>query len=134
MVIDTSALLAILFAEPEASAFIEAITAADHRLIGGPTLVEATAIMLARKGEPGVIALDALLARLGIGVVPLSVEATEFARQAYGRYGKGVGSPAVLNYGDVMSYGVARAEGEPLLFKGGDFSETDIVSAASASG
>jgi ribonuclease VapC len=134
MVIDTSALLAILFAEPEASAFIEAITAADHRLIGGPTLVEATAIMLARKGEPGVIALDALLARLGIGVVPLSVEATEFARQAYGRYGKGVGSPAVLNYGDVMSYGVARAEGEPLLFKGGDFSETDIVSASSAPG
>jgi ribonuclease VapC len=130
MVIDTSALLAILFAEPEASAFVEKIAAADRRLVGGPTLVEATAVMLARKGKAGVIALDALLARLGIEVVPLSVEATELARQAYARYGKGVGSPAVLNYGDVLSYGVARAEDEPLLFTGEDFPETDIVSAA----
>jgi ribonuclease VapC len=99
------------------------------RLVGGPTLVEATAVMLTRKGKPGVIALDALLARLGIDVVPLTVEAAEYARQAYARYGKGVGSPAVLNHGDVLSYGVARAEDEPLLYKGEDFSETDIVSA-----
>lgn len=130
MVIDTSALLALLFAEPEASAFAEQIASADRRLVGGPTLVEATAVMLARKGKPGVIALDALLARLGIEVVPLSVEAAGFARQAYARYGKGVGSPGVLNYGDVLSYAVARAEDEPLLFKGEDFAGTDIVSAA----
>jgi ribonuclease VapC len=129
MVIDTSALLAILFAEPEGAVFAEQIASADHRLVGGPTLVETTAVMLARKGRPGVIALDALLARLGIEVVPLSLEAAEFARLAYARYGKGVGSPAVLNYGDVLSYGVARAAGEPLLFKGEDFPQTDIVSA-----
>jgi ribonuclease VapC len=130
MVMDTSALLAILFAEPEAPALTDQIASAHGRLVGGPTLVEATAVMLARKGKPGVIALDALLARLGIEVVPLSVEAAEFARQAYARYGKGVGSPAVLNYGDVLSYGVARAADEPLLFTGDDFPQTDIVPAA----
>lgn len=129
MVIDTSALVAILFSEPEGSAFIEDIAAADRRLVGAPTLVEATAVMLARKGRPGVIALDALLSRLGIEVVPMSPEAGDLAREAYSRYGKGVGSPGVLNYGDVLSYGVARAEDEPLLFLGEDFARTDIVSA-----
>jgi ribonuclease VapC len=78
----------------------------------------------------GVIALDALLARLAIEVVPMSAVAAEFAREGYARYGKGVGSPAVLNYGDALSYGVARAEDEPLLFTGEGFPETDIVSAA----
>jgi ribonuclease VapC len=126
MVIDTSALLAILLSEPEALSFTEEIAAADRRLVGGPTLVEATAVMLARKGPDGVIALDALLSRLGIEVVAMSPAAAEFARGAYGRYGKGVGSPGVLNYGDVLSYGVARAEDEPLLFKGEDFPRTDV--------
>lgn len=127
MVIDTSALLAILLSEPEALVFTKDIAAADRRVVGAPTLVEATAVMLARKGRQGVIALDALLSRLGIEVVPISTEAAEVAREAYGRYGKGVGSPGVLNYGDVLSYGVARAEDEPLLFKGEDFSRTDIA-------
>lgn len=129
MVIDTSALLAILLSEPEARAFIETIAAEDRRLVGAPTLVETTAVMLARKGREGVIALDALLSRLGVEVVPMSTGAAEFAREAYRRYGKGVGSPAVLNYGDVLSYGVARSEDEPLLFKGEDFPRTDITSA-----
>lgn len=129
MVIDTSALLAILFGEPEATSFTVAISSADRRLVGGPTFVEATAVMLARKGKNGVIALDALMARLGIEVVPFSAAGAEYAREAYVRYGKGVGAPAVLNYGDVLSYGVARAEDEPLLFRGDDFPETDIDSA-----
>jgi ribonuclease VapC len=85
--------------------------------------------MLARKGGEGVIALDALLSRLGLEVVTMSPVAADFAREAYSRYGKGVGSPEVLNYGDVLSYGVARAEDEPLLFKGEDFARTDITSA-----
>jgi len=129
MVIDTSALMAILFSEPDALRFTEEIASTEHPVIGAPTLVEATAIMLARKGKQGVIALDALLSRLSIEVVPMSATAAEFARDAYARYGKGVGSPGVLNYGDVVSYGVARAEDEPLLFKGEDFPRTDIVSA-----
>ena len=129
MVIGISALLAILLSEPEALELTEAIAAADRRLVGTPTLVEATAVTQARKGEQGVIALDALLSPLGIEVVAVSTEAGEFAREAYGRYGKGVGSPGVLNYGDVLSYGLARAEDEPLLFKGGDFPVTDIAPA-----
>jgi ribonuclease VapC len=129
MVIDTSALLAILLSEPEAQAFTEEIAGAERRLIGAPTLVEATAVMVARKGRDGVIALDALLSRLGVEVVAMSPAAAEFAREAYGCYGKGVGSPGVLNYGDVLSYGVARAEDEPLLFTGGGFPRTDITSA-----
>lgn len=132
MVIDTSALLAILLSEPEALVFTKEIAAADRRVVGAPTLVEATAVMLARKGRQGVIALDALLSRLGIEVAPMSTEAAEFAREAYSRYGKGVGSPGVLNYGDVLSYGVARAEDQPLLFKGEDFSRTDIARPSSS--
>lgn len=129
MVIDTSALLAILLSEPEAETFAAAISAADRRLVGAPTLVEATAVMLARKGKPGVIALDALLARLNIEVVEMTATAGEFARDAYTRFGKKVGSPGVLNYGDTLSYGVARAEDEALLYKGDDFARTDITRA-----
>jgi ribonuclease VapC len=129
MVIDTSALLAILLSEPEALAFTEEIAAADRRLVGAPTLVEAAAVILARKGGDGVIALDALLSRLGIEVVPMSPVAAEFACEAYSRYGKGVGSPGVLNHGDVLAIGVARAEDEPLLFKGEDFRRTYITPA-----
>jgi ribonuclease VapC len=128
VVIDTSVLVAILLSEPEAMAFVEEIAGADRRLVGAPTLVEAAAVMLARKGEEGVIALDALLSRLGIEIVPMSPAAAEFARDAYGRFGKGTGSPGVLNCGDVLAYGVARAEDEPLLFKGDDFARTDIAS------
>jgi ribonuclease VapC len=91
--------------------------------------VETAAVMLARKGSQGAIALDALPSRLGIEVVPMSAEAAEFARAAYARYGKGVGSPGVLNYGDVLSYGIARAEDEALIYQGDDFARTDIASA-----
>jgi ribonuclease VapC len=126
VVIDTSALLAILLSEPEAAKRTEAIIEADRRVMGAPTLVEASAVMLARKGQQGTIALDALVARLGIEVVPMSAHAGELARDGYSRYGKGVGTPGVLNFGDVLSYGVARAEGEPLLYKGGDFARTDV--------
>jgi ribonuclease VapC len=76
-----------------------------------------------------VIALDALLARLDIEVVDMTTVAGEFARDVYARFGKGVGSPGVLNYGDTLSYGVAKAADEPLLFTGTDFTETDILPA-----
>ncbi len=130
MVIDTSALIAMLFSDSEAPRLVQAIAAAETRVVGAPTLVEAAAIMLAKKGSAGEVALDALLQRLSVDVVPMSVEAATAARSAYQRFGKGVGSPAVLNYGDCLAYGVAAAEGEPLLFKGDDFPKTDIVAAA----
>ena len=129
MVIDSSALIAILLAEPEATRLVHAITADATRIIGAPMLVEAAAIMLVRKGPRGEIALDALLQRLGVEVVPMSVDAAALARSAYSRFGRGIGSPGVLSYADCLSYGVAAALGEPLLFKGDDFARTDISTA-----
>lgn len=130
MVIDTSALLAILFAEPEAEAMVRALAADRRRLVGAPTLVEASAVMRARKGGAGEVALDGLIERLEIETIPFSVAAARLARLAYARFGKGTGEPPVLNYGDCLAYGAAMAEGEPLLFKGHDFSRTDVAAVA----
>ena len=127
MVIDTSALVALLLAEPEADRLLDAIAADPAPVVGAPTLVEAAAVMLARKGPRGEHALDALVQRLGIRVEPLSLDGASHARSAYARFGKGVGSPGVLNYGDCLAYGVAMALDEPLLFKGSDFSATDVL-------
>lgn len=130
MVLDTSAVLAILLSEPEAPAMIRAIAKDGSRLIGAPSFVEASAVMQARKGPGGVVALDSLLARLEVRVVPMSVAAAKLARLAYVHFGRGVGDPGVLNFGDCLAYGVAMSEREPLLFKGDDFPRTDVSVAA----
>ena len=127
MLIDTSALLAILLDEPEASVLLDAIIASTQRFVSAPTLVEAGAVLFARKGATGEMALDAMLQRLTIVTIDMNATAAAFARDAFRRYGKGVGAPGVLNYGDCLVYGVARATGHPLLFKGNDFSQTDVV-------
>lgn len=127
MVLDTSALVAILLNEPEAARMVAAIARDPTRLMGAPTLVEASAVMHAKKGPGGEVALDALLERLDIGIVPMSLPAARLARLAYVRFGKGVGDPGVLNYGDCLAYGVAMAERQPLLYKGDDFSATDVI-------
>ena len=106
---------------------VRALASDQHRLIGTPTLVEASAVMVARKGSAGEVALDGLIERLDLTVVPISVAAARLARLAYARFGKGVGDPAVLNYGDCLAYGVAMAEREPLLCKGHDFAHTDLA-------
>ncbi len=129
MVIDTSALLAILLSEPEAPQLLKAIMSAERAVVGTPSLVEAAAVMLARKGPGGEVALDALLERLGIDLEPFTEDGARLARLAYSRFGKGVGSPGVLNYGDCLAYGMAMASREPLLFKGDDFSKTDVTRA-----
>lgn len=126
MVLDSSALLAILQGEPEATRMVEALATAPERLVGAPTLVETAAILLARKGPAGEVALDALLRRLDIRVIPMTEAAAIAARSAYQRYGKGIGTPGVLNLGDCLSYGVAVDSGAPLLFKGNDFPQTDV--------
>jgi len=130
MLLDTSALLALLFAEPEAPALVRAIAKDPIRLVGAPTLVEAAAVMRARKGPGGEVALDALLERLEIRVVEMTPTAAKLSRLGYARFGKGVGDPAVLNFGDCLAYGVAMATAEPLLFKGPDFAATDVECAA----
>jgi len=86
--------------------------------------------MHAKKGPGGEVALDALLNRLDVGIVPMSLPAARLGRLAYARFGKGVGDPAVLNYGDCLAYGVAMAERQPLLYTGDDFSATDVVAAS----
>ena len=130
MVLDASALVAILLGEPEAGRLARAAANAPARLVGAPTVVEAAAVMLARKGSGGGIALDALLHRLGITVVEMTPDAARLARLAYVRFGRGVGSPGVLNFGDCLAYGVAMAAREPLLFKGEDFAATDVAAAS----
>jgi ribonuclease VapC len=130
MVFDTSALLAILLAEPEANAMLETIARDEVWLVGAPTFVEAAAVMHAKKGPGGELALDALLERMDVRVVEMSVPAAKLARLAYARFGKGVGDPGVLNFGDCLAYGVAMAMREPLLFKGDDFPKSDVEAVA----
>lgn len=129
VLIDTSALLAILQAEEEADRLVQAIVRDEVRLVAAPTLVEAAAVMRARYGPNGEIALDALLQRLDIEAVEMSVEAAAHARSAYERFGRGVAKQGVLNFGDCLAYGVALALDQPLLFKGDDFGKTDIPAA-----
>jgi ribonuclease VapC len=128
MVIDSSALIAIVLGEPERRHFIEAIIAADVRLVAASTLFEASMVALSRT-EPRLRDLRDFCARSDIEIVPFGAEHLDLAIDAFRRYGKGR-HPAGLNFGDCFSYALAKATGEPLLFKGDDFSQTDIKRAA----
>lgn len=126
MVIDTSALVAILQREPERRRFIEAIEAADVRLMSVATFVEISIVIEARHGAEGLRDLDHFINRAGIELVSVDIEQGTTARGAFVRYGKGR-HRAGLNYGDCFSYALAILKGEPLLFKGDDFVHTDIA-------
>ncbi len=126
MVVDTSALLAILQDEPERRAFNEAIAAAAVRRTSAATFVEASIVMEARHGADGTRWLDKLIESAGIEVVAVDCAQARIARQAFADFGKGQ-HPAGLNYGDCFAYALARQLGEPLLCKGDDFSRTDIA-------
>ena len=128
MVIDTSALVAILQDEPQATRLTRAIRDAADRRISAATLVEAGIVMEGRFDSEGARSLDALLARSAVEVVPLTAAHAALARDAFRRYGKGR-HPAALNYGDCFSYALAAALGAPLLFVGADFGRTDIPAA-----
>jgi len=125
MVIDTSAIVAILLREPEVEAFAALIEAAPSRLLSAASLLEATMVIEARKGAEGGRDLDLLIYRGEIEIVAVDREQAEVARVAWRRFGKGR-HPAALNYGDCFAYALAKVSGAPLLFKGGDFSLTDI--------
>lgn len=125
MVLDTSALLAILFDEPEREEFIAKIVAAPRRLLSSATLLEAALVVEARRGEVAGRELDLFLHRAKIQVVAVDVDQVERARAAWRRFGKGR-HKAGLNFGDLFSYALARSGGEPLLFKGEDFRHTDV--------
>jgi ribonuclease VapC len=129
VIVDTSALIAILRDEPDAGRFIDVLaTDADPR-VSAATLVEAAAVVDANKDPVLSRRLDDLLQAVGVHVEPLTEEHARIARQAYRDFGKGSGHPASLNLGDCFAYALAAATGEPLLFKGNDFSETDLASA-----
>lgn len=127
MVVDTSALLAILQDEPERRSFNEAIEAADSRRMSVATFVEVSIVIDARLGAAGQRDLDLFLERAAIELVDVDVEQARTARRAFTRYGKGR-HPAGLNFGDCFAYALAAVLGEPLLFKGEDFSKTDVNS------
>ncbi len=127
MVLDTSALMAILFGEPESETFISLIGQDSKRLISASTALEMMIVIESRKGEIGGRDLDLFLHRAKIDIVPFDGEQAELARIAWRRYGKGNGHPAQLNFGDCFAYTLSKISGEPLLFKGNDFSQTDVL-------
>jgi ribonuclease VapC len=125
MVLDTSALVALLFDEPEADAFRREVEDDPRRFVSAATLLETAVVVEARKGEAAGQELDLLLHKADVVVVPVDAEQISEARRAYRRFGKGR-HEAGLNFGDLFSYALARTSGEPLLFKGDDFSRTDV--------
>ena len=125
MVLDTSALVALLLDEPEAEEFRAVVEEDTTRLVSAATLLATALVIEARKGEPGGRELDALIHKAEIVVVAVDAEHVSEARRAYRRFGKGRHA-AALNFGDVFAYALARTSGEPLLFKGDDFAKTDI--------
>lgn len=129
MVIDTSALVAILFDEPERRSFNEAIEAAADRSMSAATFVETSIVVEGRRGADGVRLLDQLIDRSDIEIVSVDDRQARTARLAWSRFGKGR-HKAVLNYGDCFSYALAKERGQPLLFKGEDFAKTDVAKVA----
>ena len=131
MIIDTSALLAILFAEDDAEAYARAIAGAETRLLSAANYLE-TGIVIDQQINPTAgRQLDALVTRAQIGIESVTREQADLARQAYVDFGKG-NHPAGLNFGDCFAYALAKATGLPLLFKGDDFSRTDLRSASAS--
>jgi ribonuclease VapC len=126
VVVDTSALVALLSMEPEARRIAAALESDPNRLISAATLVEAGIVIESRYGPAGARELDLLLAKAGFALEPVTAEQADVAREAWRRFGKGRHS-AGLNYGDCFSYALAKVKGESLLFKGEDFPHTDIA-------
>ncbi len=126
MIIDTSALVSILDQEAEAERLARAITAASERMLSAANLVETGIVMQVRRGNEAARDLDLLLAKLKIDIIPVSEKQANLARKAFQHYGRGQ-HPAKLNFGDCFAYALAKDSSAPLLFKGNDFSQTDIM-------
>jgi len=127
MVVDTSALMAVLLGGPGAETF-KRLLADDHKImISAFNALESTIVIEAKKGEAGGRELDLLLHRVRIEIIPFTADQVELALTAWRQFGKGH-HPAGLNIGDCCAYALAKFSGEPLLFKGNDFNQTDIRS------
>lgn len=126
MVLDSSALVAILTGEASATALLNAIEADPNRLVAAPTVLEASIVLERRGGRELVEVLDVFLARIRATIRPFDADQMSLARSAFSRFGKGR-HPAGLNYGDCFSYALAQFAGEPLLFIGSNFAQTDVM-------
>ncbi len=127
MVIDTSAIVAILRQESGADGLLRRLTAAGTRRISAASLLESAIVLESKSGERGGEQLDLFLVRAKIEVEPVTDEQVQLARKAWRRYGKGKGHAARLNFGDCFSYALAQSLGEELLYKGADFAHTDVA-------
>ena len=125
MVIDTSALVAMMAGEPSADRLVAAVESETERLVSAATVVEAALVLIGRYGDVGDAQLDRFLRSIGAEVVPVGEEQVTLARDAALRFGKGR-HPAALNYGDCFSYALSVARQSPLLFIGDDFSKSDV--------
>ena len=128
MIVDTSAIIAILFGDDDAKSYADAISGAEICRASAATFVEASIVVEMQTKSAGSRQLDAFFRRAGIVIEPVTEEQAHLARQAFTDFGKGR-HPAGLNYGDCFSYALAKATGEPLLFKGKDFAKTDLIAA-----
>jgi len=128
MIVDTSALLAILFEEKDAANYAAALASSDRPRISAANLLEAGIVIDNQAGLSAGRQLDALVERARMDVAPVTYEHVRIARQAYLDFGKG-NHPAGLNFGDCFAYALAKTTGEPLLFKGDDFAKTDVLGA-----
>ena len=128
MIIDTSAVVAILLAEPDAARYARAISMAWPRRMSAVALLETTMVIEGRSGPDAGDDLDLFLREADIELEPVTLEQVEAARRAWRRFGKGH-HPAALNFGDCFAYALASTKREPLLFKGGDFARTDVEAA-----
>jgi ribonuclease VapC len=126
MIVDSSALVAILKNEPEAEAFSKAMEAAKAVRISAATYLETHIVVDGYRNPILTARLEEIFANPGIEIEPVTAEQARIARQAYRDYGRGSGHPANLNFGDCFSYALARDKREPLLWKGDDFGHTDI--------
>ena len=129
MIVDTSALIAILRDEPEAPACARAIEAASRRRISAANFVEAAIVIDGSRDPVASRRFDDLLREAQAEIEPVTEAQARIAREAYRDFGRGSGHPARLNFGDCFAYALARTTGEPLLFKGDDFTPTDVIPA-----
>ena len=125
MVLDSSAIVALLLNEPEASSFLTKLQSVESISVGAPTLLECEMVIMTLLGAEGLLRLDELLMALGVEILSFGERELAVARVAFRTYGKGR-HPAGLNFGDCFSYAMAITRGEPLLFKDQDFPQTDV--------
>jgi ribonuclease VapC len=129
MIIDTSALVAVLDQEPEAERIARILASAPELMLSAANLVEVGIVMQVRRGDDGARDLDLLLAKLRVDIAAVTASQADIARKAFGRYGR-ERHAANLNFGDCFAYALARDKSAPLQFKGNDFAKTDVMVAS----